>query len=295
MSLTYIGNQLVIYGGLTCLIGGLLGNSLNVFIFSTDRNYRRNPCTFYFMAASIANIIYMSINFTGRIVGVIVGIDFTTTSVGWCKMRQYFIVAFSLITLTCSCLAAIDQFFITSRNVLLRRLSKIESAHRIVMIIVIIWFLHAIPSPIYYNIVPPSNRCVITNSVFAVYNRVYLLGLLCFIPISVTSIFGYLTYRNIRQTRVLAEQNANRQLTRMTLFQVVFVAICLIPYSINSVYGYATEKFVKDSNQLTKENFATTVAILVTYVYYSVCLVFFLFIEFHTIFNYHFREVATYF
>jgi len=236
--------------------------------------------------ASIANIIYISVNFTARIVGVIIGIDFTTISVGWCKMRQYLIVALSLITLTCSCLAAIDQFLTTSRSVYLRRLSNIEWAHRIVTVVVIVWFLHAIPCPLFYNISPVTKTCVIINAVYAVYNRIYLLGLLCVMPITVTSVFGYLTYRNIHQTRVLVEQNINRQLTRMTLFQVIFVVICLTPYSINSTYGFITEKVVKDANQVAKENFVTTIAILVTYLYYSVCLFIFLLYSFT-----HFRIV----
>jgi hypothetical protein len=72
---------------------------------------------------------------------------------------------------------------------------------------------------------------------------------------TVMGVFGCLTYRNICQTRVLAEQQADRQLTRMTLFEVILVFTCLIPYSINSVYNLITENIIKDANQLLKEKF----------------------------------------
>ena len=103
-------------------------------------------------------------------------------------------------------------------------------------------------------------------------------------------IFGSLTYRNIRQTRVLIEQNVDRQLVRMTLFQVMLVGICLGPYSINSVYTLTTEKLDKSTNRVLIENFISTIMVLVTYSYYSVCLFPLCHINF---LNYSSREVAT--
>jgi len=73
---------------------------------------------------------------------------------------------------------------------------------------------------------------------------------------TVMGAFGCLTYRNIRQTRVLAQQQADRQLIRMTLFQVILVFICLIPYSINIAYNLITDTVIEDANQLLKESFA---------------------------------------
>jgi hypothetical protein len=296
MSLSYIGQQFLIYGGFFFLLIGIVGNGMNIFIFSTVHGYRTTPCTFYFLIASIVNMFYILINFTTRIAGAISGVDFTTISITWCKIRQFFIVALSLITLTCSCLATIDQFLTISRSVRLRRCSKIEWAHRIILVVIIVWFLHAIPCLLFYDILPVTNKCGITNAVYVIYNRIYLLGLLCIIPITIMAIFGYLTYRNIRQTRVLAEQNADGQLARMTLFQVLLVAFCLIPYSSNSAYGLITGNVAKDANRLLKENFAATIFTLITYIYYSVCLVVLHHIISYIFFlNSFFREVVTYF
>lgn len=270
MSLTFIGQQCLIYGGSIFLIGGLIGNTINILIFSKVRKYRQTPCTFYFLIASVANLIYISFNFTTRIYGNIIGYDLSNLSITWCKTRQFLIVAFSMITLTNSCLAAIDQFLATSKHVHFRRLSNMQWAYRLVAFVTLLWFLHAIPCLIFYDVPSSTKKCAIIHPIYAVYNRIYLLGLLCLMPMAVTTIFGCLTYYNIRTTRSLAEHNVDRQLVKMTLFQVFLIIFSLAPYSVLSIYNLITEKFVKDSNQLLRESFVLTVFTLTTYSYYSV-------------------------
>jgi len=290
MSLSYIGEQITIYGGLFILIMGVVGNGINILVFSSVPNYRRTPCTFYFLIASIFSIAYLTINLTSRIVSDGFGNDLTRTSTSWCKIREFCIVTLSLITLTCSCLATIDQYFATSQSAYLRRFSNIKWAHRITIIVIIIWCLHGIPIFLFYNITPITTTCVNTNNSYAVYGLIYLLGLVCAIPVAVMVLFGYLAYRNIHLTRALAEQQADRQLTRMILIQVLLVVICLVPYGINNAYGLITSGISKNTNRLIAEGFASTIFSLVTYLYYAVCL--FIFCEIiKEIFL--FREVVT--
>jgi hypothetical protein len=272
MSLTYIGEQITIYGGLFILIVGVVGNGINVLVFSSVRNYRTTPCTFYFLIASIFNIAYLAINLISRIVTFGFGIDLTQTSISWCKIREFCIVTLSLITLTCSCLATIDQYFATSQSANLRRFSNIKWAHRIVIILIIIWCLHGIPIFFFYNITPITTTCVNTNTSYAIYGRIYLLGLLCAIPVVIMVLFGYLAYRNIRLTRVLAQQQADRQLTRMILIQVLLVVIFIVPYGINGVYDLITSGVSKDTNRIIAEGFASTILSVVSYFYFAVCL-----------------------
>jgi hypothetical protein len=272
MSLTYIGEQITIYGGLFILIVGVVGNGINVLVFSSVRNYRTTPCTFYFLIASIFNIAYLAINLISRIVTFGFGIDLTQTSISWCKIREFCIVTLSLITLTCSCLATIDQYFATSQSANLRRFSNIKWAHRIVIIVIIIWCLHGIPIFFFYNITPITTTCVNTNTSYAIYGRIYLLGLLCAIPVVIMVLFGYLAYRNIRLTRVLAQQQADRQLTRMILIQVLLVVIFIVPYGINGVYDLITSGVSKDTNRIIAEGFASTILSVVSYFYFAVCL-----------------------
>jgi hypothetical protein len=254
------------------IVGGVIGNGINVLVFSTARTYRTTPCTFYFLIASIFNIAYITINLISRVVSAGFGIDLTRTSISWCKTRNFCLFTLSLITLTCSCLATIDQFFATSQSASLRRLSNIKWAHRIVFIAIIVWCLHGIPVILFFNISSITGTCVNTNANYAIYVPIYLLGFICGTPVLVMVVFGYLTYRNIHLTRVLAEQQADRQLARMTLIQVVLIVICIVPYAMYNIYNLITAGMSKDVNRLISEGFAYTFFSLVSYFYYAVCL-----------------------
>ena len=234
MSLPYIGQQITIYVGFFFLIVGVVGNVINILVFSSVRAYRTTPCTFYFLCASIYNIIYLSINLTSRIAISGFGIDLTRTSTSWCKIRLFIGVGMILTSLTCSCLATIDQFFSTSKSAHLRRFSNIKWAHRMVIIVTIIWLAHGVPFLCFFNISPVTNSCTNTNYAYSIYYQIILLVYYCVIPVLVMVTFGYLAYRNINQTSVLAVQQADRQLMRMTLVQIVLVLISYIPFGTNS-------------------------------------------------------------
>ena len=270
VSLTYIGDLFTVYGGYFILLIGVSGNGINILVFLTTRTYRTIAFTFYLLIASIHNLIYISLSLTTRILSTGYGIDPTRTSQIWCKIRQFLIITTPLIALTCSCLATIDQFLTTSQNASLRRRSNIKLAHRIVLIIIIIWCLHGIPVALFRNISPTTNTCVNTNAAYAIYTSVYILGLLCVIPVSTMIIFGYLTYRNIRQTRALAAQHADRQSAKMVFIQVLLLIICIVPYGINNAYSLITSNVTKDTNRLLNESFALAILSFVSYFYYAV-------------------------
>ncbi|CAF1441150.1 unnamed protein product [Adineta steineri] len=268
MSLSYIGQQLTIYIGIILFLAGIIGNTMNIFIFSSVRTYRTAPCTFYFLVAAIHQTLYVLIILISRIVTGMSGIDLTRISIAWCKTRYFFISILSPISYTCSCLATIDQFLATSQKAYLRRASKIEWTHRIVCVVIIVWCLQGIPWLFFYNISPINSTCVTTNAAFSIYISTYLLGFLCAIPTLILVVFGWLTYRNIRQTIVLAEQHADRQLTKMILIQVILVLISIIPYGINNLYGFVTSGVIKDANRVVVESFISTIVNLISYLYH---------------------------
>ena len=80
MSLPYIGQQITIYFGWFVVIIGMIGNSLNIWIFSSVRTYYRTSCTFYFLIASIDNILYLTTVSISRIIMSGYQIDLTRTS-----------------------------------------------------------------------------------------------------------------------------------------------------------------------------------------------------------------------
>ncbi|UJR07288.1 hypothetical protein I4U23_011576 [Adineta vaga] len=111
MSLLYIGQQITIFGECSMFLSGIFGNIMNILIFSTAQT---NPGTFYFLAASMINIIYFIGNLSFRILSVGYNLDFTINSVWWCKLRNYRYIMLGPISYTCVCLVTILYIFIKS-------------------------------------------------------------------------------------------------------------------------------------------------------------------------------------
>ncbi|CAF4304201.1 unnamed protein product, partial [Rotaria sp. Silwood2] len=104
-----------------------------------------------------------------------------------------------------------DQFFVTSSNPSLRQISKIQRAYQIVLITSIIWSLQSLIA--YFNVAisPITGACVPNSPGSSLYAALFFNFIISVISITIPMIFGYLNYRNIHQTTVLAEQQADRQ------------------------------------------------------------------------------------
>lgn len=89
MSLTYIVDEITIYFGSSLLVAGVFGNLMTIIMFSSVRKYRTIPSTFYYIAGSIVNIVYILVYLTTRIATSANGIDLTRTSIVWCKARSF--------------------------------------------------------------------------------------------------------------------------------------------------------------------------------------------------------------
>jgi hypothetical protein len=167
-------------------------------------------------------------------------------------------------------LATIDHFFVTSRNAHVRRCSNIKWAPRIVFIVMIIWCLHGVPifcTTIFRLLLQSVNPPILVIQLIFQY---MFFALQCAIAVLIMLVFGSLTYRNIRRTRALAEQQADRQLTKMVLMQIILVVISMIPFGIFTAYSLITAGVSKSIDQLTKEYFVLIILVLVSYLYYIV-------------------------
>ena len=74
--------------------------------------------------------------------------------------------------------------------------------------------------------------CIYSNSIFQVYVPLFVILILTITVSLILIIFGYLAYRNIQRTIALAEQRAQKQVTRMVCMQVILVVCCLSPYCV---------------------------------------------------------------
>jgi hypothetical protein len=222
-SLTLASQHIVTSIGFFSLISGLLGNTLNIIIFTSLKTFRETSCAFYLTIASAANIFHILAGLLSRILIAGYGIDLTQTSLVLCKLRQFVTITGPLIALSCLCFATIDQFL--SLTIQWRHLSHRRIATRLVTFTFIFWCLYGIPFIIFYNNIFSSNTgtwtCGITNPDLVTYfNRFHISFLIGFLQLSIRIIFGLLAFINVRSLKnnrqtPIVRLERDKQLTTM--------------------------------------------------------------------------------
>ncbi|CAF1457805.1 unnamed protein product [Adineta steineri] len=255
--------------GFILLIGGVLGNILNIIVFIKVGNYKNNACSLYMFLRTFFDLYVLLVGLTTRILSAGFQVDFTLMNRIWCKIRLGFIDINGITTYTLICLQAIDAFMCSSPSVLVRQKSNIRIARYLVIGTLCFCFIHEIPYFIFQDlvIVGGAPMCITTNAIFAQY-RSYFVAL-CInttIPIIVISIFGFLTVRHMKTiavTRTLS--SLTRQTISMALFQIVAVLVFNGPYTAWLIYSVATTNAVKDSYRRTVEQLIASFAATYSY------------------------------
>jgi hypothetical protein len=218
ISLQYATQQAYRYGGFFILITGVISEVSNVLIFTTLKTFRKTSCGFYLTTVSIANFGQMIVAVLIRTLNYGLNIDLLQSS--WmCKIREYLVHFFALMTFTSICLATIDQFL----SFIQPQWNNLPLAHRHIGLVCLIWLGHNVPFLIYYDIT--SWGCTNLNETFADYVNYFIwpvfLGCL---PIIIMIIFSILAFYYVRtlntNQRNTTRLSHDRQLTAMTLVYV---------------------------------------------------------------------------
>jgi hypothetical protein len=192
--LSTIQNQLILYGS---SISAILGNIGNLFIVLIFLRQRQNPCAIYIMSSAIFHSLYV-------IYYVLISVfpmnysDGTLSELAACKLTIYASNVLGQIPKTMIILACVDRFMITNKRATFRALSTPKRAKWIVFFSVIFCLLLTIHIPIMTTII--NGQCDRFGIYLTIYN-VYILLFVGIIPPVLMGIFGYLTYRNMRQMR----------------------------------------------------------------------------------------------
>ncbi|CAF1533302.1 unnamed protein product, partial [Didymodactylos carnosus] len=182
-------------------------------------------------------------------------IDFTLSSLIWCKLRLFLRQTFALTVLACICLATIDRYLLSCQDVHRRRLSKILNSR--VTLPIVPLFILVISSPLAISMIITVNKdnqstCTYLSTSYLYYSTcVYNPLFLVIIPVSIMTIFGLMTYNNLRQRRITPivqqQHRLDQQLTSMLLLQIVIIIVSSIPYCVQAVYAAITVNSQKDS------------------------------------------------
>ncbi len=244
-SYNYLIQQITFYYGIPVFCFGIIGTLLNILVFLTWKISQEKSCVFYLIVMSILDLSRFCTNISLNILSWGYNIDLSIYSLFICKIRVFIYTIFSLSSITCLCLAIIDQYFSTCSRPFWRRFCHIKIACHLTGIILIIYTIHAIPYFIYYNHIhsPSTNQtiCQITNTKFIQYHTYgYFLILTNILPI-LTAICGWIAYRSTKRLPCnevpIFRYELDKELTTMILVQILVYLCTFLPYSIQSMYA----------------------------------------------------------
>lgn len=269
--------QVIIYSGLPILVLGLVGGLQNVFIFLSLRTFRQSSCAFYLTVMSFVNIIQLLTGLLSRIMISGFHIDWTQSSTFYCKFRTFFFQISSVTSLTCFCLATIDQYLATCSQPRWRQYSHIRTARFLLMCALILILIEQSPCLFWYDrrTIAASNEtiCTITDKTFEKFNAYFnYLVLGNIIPHLTNLTFGLLAYRNIQQlsyrTVPLVRRELDKQLTSIVLVQLIFNFCTLLPnFFIYVIGAYGN---IQDPVVRAQINLAYAITLCLYYSYYAV-------------------------
>ena len=243
-TLATVARQIGIYSGIATIIAGTIGGLLNVIVFLSLRTFRESSCALYLNIMSMVSMVQLWTSILSRVAITLSGVDWTQTSMVYCRFRQFLIQWSSLTSVTCLSLATIDQYLATSTRARWQKWSDIKLARRLILGSMIVWTLHGVPYLIYSRHVPSTGMgrvtCSLTNSVFAQYRSLFAVPILTgFLPIGLTIVFGILAYYNVQtiayRTIPLVRRELDKQLTVMVLTQVFIYCFSASPFVIFTV------------------------------------------------------------
>ncbi|CAF1405765.1 unnamed protein product [Adineta ricciae] len=270
-----ISEQINIILGIAFFVLGFIGNICNLLIFSPvlkTKIFPPSPARLYILTGSIANFIYVSYLLLTRILISAFFIPLTDTISFICKTRFYIGQVCMFVSLYTTCLATIDQYFLTNRSVRIRQLSRLSLARHILFPLIILWIVMNIPVLFLYNLYPKptgtSTVCTVYSSIWMFYyTYIQSLVFLCIIPIATLITFGFLIKFNLETVRQL-HPSIIRQMTRMILFQSLAMSVSLFITTAQIIYQQITNNIYKDVLRNSQENLFYTIARLFSFVNY---------------------------
>ncbi|CAF1273913.1 unnamed protein product [Rotaria sordida] len=233
-----------IYASFIILFSGVFGHIANIFVFTRHTIFRGNPSAFYLIAESILDLLELTIVDTANIAIHGFGNDLTQTSLLWCKLRAFLTQSLTVISLNIVCFAAIDQYLSTSYHPYLRQKSTIKGAKIFTTIATIFWILHNTLA-LFLLEIQSKYGCNIYNQKFRHYvTYFYYLILIGILPITISTFFSILAYRNVRRIvqrqMPIRRRKLDQQLTAMILVRVGFLVVMILPYLVQRIYTLST-------------------------------------------------------
>lgn len=226
------------YIGIPVWVASIIGELLSIIVLLSLKTFRESSGGFYLIGMSTFNFIRQSLSTNFILISMTFGMDYSISIVFFCRIRNMINTICNMSSVSCLCMAVIDQYFATCTRPQWQQWSNIRLAHRITAIITIIWIVNGIFYAVYVDAVLPTNTalCASTNAKFLQYHAYgHLLIFNNVVPL-IPLIFGLMPYRNVRniahRTVPLVRCELEKQLTVMILVQMLVYACTYLPFAI---------------------------------------------------------------
>ncbi|CAF3381812.1 unnamed protein product [Rotaria sp. Silwood1] len=249
----YINNisiQINRYVPIFLLLFGIIGHLTSCLVF-VQRALRTNPCSIYFLAASLSNLIFLTTLFVPMLNAWDKSFNLLSTVSVLCKLSMFIILTTRTLALWFIVLATIDRYLILFYNNNRHRMTDLKQTYCWILITCIVSILIWIETVYCFetNLVGTPMKCFLNSNICLLYNTIIFALISITIPSITMLIFGLLTIINIRQSQrmiypnINTITNSNRRsrridwiLTRMLLTQVFTIFFLNLPQAIHILY-----------------------------------------------------------
>jgi hypothetical protein len=276
-----IANNTNRYASLVIFLFGSIGAMINILIFSTDKELKKNPCSRLFLASSIASSIVLFFGLPTRFFSSF-GLDLITRHDFLCKCYTFIVLSSFTCSALFTALISIERWLNSCANLRYRMFSSTININRsigLVITIVAIAFSH-----IFYcysaNLQNASSSCSTLISMCMYVNNFMHLILFIIVPCILMLIFGLLTLRNVKQSlqRIANEttidtaktgRRTKRTQTMMTVLmftQVALITCANTPGGIQKLYTTITVNDNRSSERRAIEALSMQWVFLLSYI-----------------------------
>lgn len=220
--LTIATQKITLYCPLIIIIIGTVG-CLGNFLTFTSIKLRKNSCSFYFLCATVFDLLTLDFGALTRLLADHFGVMLYHQVRVYCQIRQYLVTSLPALATLFIVLAAMDRFMSTSSRQVYRSFATIRNARWIGFVSTLICLLCYIHYPMYSDLRP---MCSLQGGSYGVFTVVFSIIWTSFAPHFLMLVFGFGTYRHISWTRrrVLPANNQQRRIER-TEKQLITVSV----------------------------------------------------------------------
>lgn len=180
---------------------GTVGNIMNMIMFCCFKTYRSLVTSAFLVGTAFTGQIYLTISLGFGSISKWISYDIPSRNTTICKFTLYMRNVPIQIYLTCLCLSSIDRYLMTSRSARRRELMSLKRARLLICAWTVVWMCAGIPHAINSNNVPIFNLCI-PSANFSITATCLNLVFAIALPVTILSIFGFLTWKNLENTRL---------------------------------------------------------------------------------------------